>query len=150
MNKIILRSIQLQCDLHHAFTMFTKNQLLETWLVNVADIEPAVGGKYELFWDPNDRENNSTLGCKVTAFETDRFLAFEWKSPKQFKHFANTADPLTHVVVFFFPDEDSTLVYLLHSGWRNTQEWEEARQWQDKAWQTAFADLEKQVNEKRA
>ena len=70
----------------------------------------------------------------------------KWKSPKQFKHFANNADPLTHVVVFFIPYGDSTEVHIIHSGWRSSAEWEEARQWQDRAWRLAFNALSKQIN----
>ena len=103
MDKIVHLSVQLQCGPHRAFELFTVNQHLESWLVDVAEVEPVAGGRYELFWEPDDRENNSTLGCKVTAVEPDKFIAFEWRSPKQYKHFANTADPLTHVVVFFIP-----------------------------------------------
>jgi uncharacterized protein YndB with AHSA1/START domain len=147
MDKIVHRSARLRCDAHRAFEMFTVNHLLESWLVNVAEVEPAAGGKYELFWEPDDRENNSTIGCRVTAIEADKFISFEWRSPKQYKHFANNADPLTHVVVFFVSDSESTEVHLLHSGWRTTAEWEEARQWQDRAWGVAFKELERQVNE---
>lgn len=150
MDKIIHHSIQLHCDPHRAFELFTVNQLLESWLVNVAEVEPVAGGKYELFWEPNDRENNSTIGCKITAIEADTFLSFEWRSPKQFKHFANAADPLTHVVVFFIPNDRGTDVHLIHSGWRSSAEWEEARQWQDRAWYGAFQQLEKLVNNQAA
>lgn len=146
MDKIIHCSVQLQCDVHRAFEMFTVNHLLESWLVNVAEVEHVVGGKYELFWEPEDRENNSTIGCKLTAIEPNKFLSFEWRSPKQYKHFANNADPLTHVVVFFIPDDEVTEVHLIHSGWRSSSEWEEARQWQDRAWSGAFKELEKKVN----
>lgn len=141
MDKIIIHSAQLHCSPSMAFELFTQNQLLEKWLANIADVEPVVGGKYELFWEPADRENNSTIGCRVTGIEKDRFISFEWKSPKQFKHFANQADPLTHVVVFFIPIGETTNVYLLHSGWRNTPEWEAARLWQDQAWSIAFNAL---------
>ena len=126
--------------------MFTNNTLLQTWLTKASDVEPAVGGNYELFWEPSDRENNSTIGCKVTAVEPERFISFEWRSPKQYKHFANSADPLTHVVVFFIPLGDSTMVHLIHSGWRSSPEWEEARQWQTKAWTGAFEELKAKVN----
>ena len=71
MDKIILLYAQLNCITHQAFEMFTSNELLESWLVNVADIQAFVGGKFELFWEPSDRENNSTIGCKVTALELD-------------------------------------------------------------------------------
>jgi hypothetical protein len=145
MDNIIHHSIVLQCSVNEAFGMFTKNALLESWLVTLADVEPVVGGRYELFWQPDDRENNSTLGCKITAIEGDKFLAFEWRSPKQFKHFANNADPLTHVVVFFLPCGEDTEVHLIHSGWRHSAEWEEARQWQEGAWHVAFEALGKRV-----
>ena len=92
MDKILHCSVQLRCNTHRAFEMFTINELLESWLVALAEVEPVVGGKYELFWEPDDRENNSTIGCRVTAIEPDKFLSFEWRSPKQSKHFANNAD----------------------------------------------------------
>jgi uncharacterized protein YndB with AHSA1/START domain len=146
MDKIIHRSVQLKCDTRRAFEMFTVSHLLESWLVSVAEVEPVVGGRYELFWEPEDRENNSTIGCKVTAIESDKFLSFEWRSPKQYKSFANNADPLTHGIVFFIPEGKATEVHLIHSGWRSSVEWEEARQWQDRAWSLALKVLEKQVN----
>jgi uncharacterized protein YndB with AHSA1/START domain len=113
-------------------------------------VEPKVGGKYELFWDRGDRENNSTLGCRITALEKDKFLAFEWKGPTQFKHFMNNIVPLTHVVVFFLPHRENnkpyTEVHLIHSGWGESVEWKEARTWFDKTWKGAFDRLKKSVD----
>jgi uncharacterized protein YndB with AHSA1/START domain len=143
MDRVIHLRTTLTCSSRRAFELFTINNLLESWLVTIAEVEPVVGGKYELFWEPHDRDNNSTIGCRVTALEADRFLAFEWRSPKQFKQFANNADPLTHVVVFLIPENGKTHVHLIHSGWRSAPEWEEARQWQEKAWMVAFQELEK-------
>ncbi len=149
MGKIIYRSILLHCDVHRAFEMFTVNKLLQSWLTMVADVEPVVGGKYELFWNPEDRENDSTIGCKVTAIEEGKFLSFEWKGPKQFQHFMNDADPLTHVVVFFIPSIEgstpSTEVHLIHSGWGSSLEWEQARLWFERVWSDTFEELAKQV-----
>lgn len=116
MDEIIHHSARLRCDVHRAFEMFTVNHLLESWLVNLAEVDPVAGGKYELFWEPEDRDNNSTVGCRVTAIERDKFISFEWRSSKQFKHFANNADPLTHAVVFFVPVGADAEVYLIHSG----------------------------------
>lgn len=146
MDKIVHLSTKLQCDAHRAFELFTTNHLLESWLTVEADVEPMLGGRYELFWEPHDRENNSTIGCKVTAVESGKILSFEWRTAKQYKHFANNADPLTHVVVCFRPEDEWTDVHLVHSGWRSTAEWEEARQWQERAWRGAFDVLERRVN----
>jgi uncharacterized protein YndB with AHSA1/START domain len=150
MTKILHHSVRLNCDAHRAYEMFTINKLLQSWLTKLADVEPVVGGKYELFWDPEDKENNSTIGCKITALEQDRLLAFDWKGPVQYKHFMNNADPLTHVVVCFFPYEDGaspcTEVFMIHTGWRDSSEWEEARKHFERAWSNALEALGKVIN----
>jgi hypothetical protein len=60
----------------------------------------------------------------------------------------NERRPLTNVVVFFESDESETRIYLFHTGWGDTKEWEEARRWFDKAWSNAFSELENYVNKK--
>jgi uncharacterized protein YndB with AHSA1/START domain len=150
MNRIIHHSVLLRCDTHQAFEMFTVNELLQSWLTTLTEVEPLVGGKYELFWDPANKESNSTIGCKVTAIEPGKFLSFEWKGPEQFQHFMNDADPLTHVVVFLIPSGENSVpcteVHLIHSGWGSSAEWEEARLWFERAWASAFGELRKEVN----
>ena len=149
-DRIIKQGARLRCDVHRAFEMFTVDELVQSWLAPLAEIEPHQGGKYELFWDLENRGHDGTIGCKVTAIEQDRFLSFEWKGPRQFRHFMNDADPLTHVVVFLVPCPDTaepcTEVHLVHSGWRGSAEWEEARQWFDRAWRVALEQLEHLVN----
>lgn len=126
-----------------AFEYFTRADLLVGWLTAAADVELRVGGKYELFWEPADRENNSTIGCRISAMQANQFLAFQWRSPKQFKAFANGADPLTHVVVSFVPEGPGTRVHLVHTGWRSSSEWEDAYIWQERAWSGAIKKLER-------
>ncbi|MGA2973453.1 MAG: SRPBCC domain-containing protein [Candidatus Bathyarchaeia archaeon] len=157
MTEVLHVSVVLHCDSHEAYEMFTVNRLLESWLITPfsegghAEIEPVLGGRYELFWEPTDRENNSTVGCKVTAIQPDKVLAFDWKGPAEFKHLMNTADPLTHVVISFIPNGESpsasTDVHLIHSGWGNSPDWKEARHYFLQAWSGAFRKLEKIVNE---
>ena len=40
--------MELECDISHAFDLFTVNELLESWLPEKAEVEPKVGGKYEV------------------------------------------------------------------------------------------------------
>lgn len=146
MDKVIYQSVLLKCDPQKAFEMFTLNEHLEKWYAQIADVDPKVGGKYELFWNPDDRENDSTIGCKILTIQPGKFLSFEWKGPKQFKHFMNGVRPLTNVAVSFIPCSDGTEVHVLHTGWRETPEWEEARQWFVKSWEMVLSELEKYVN----
>ena len=144
MDRMIHCKVKLNCSRRQAFEMFTKNAHIQTWLAQIAEVEPYAGGKYELFWDAENREINSTMGCKVTAIEADQLLCFEWKGPAQFAHFMNAADPLTHVSVFFSPisdGENATEIHLVHTGWRSDDDWERAREWFEGVWENALASL---------
>ncbi|NHJ46248.1 MAG: SRPBCC domain-containing protein [Asgard group archaeon] len=117
-----------------------------------AKIEAKVGGKYETYWNPPEREDNSTIGCKITALEEKNLLAFEWKGPVNFKHFMNNCDPLTHVTIFFSEEKKEneiiTKVYLLHTGWGPTDEWEEARVYFVNAWKNVLLAFERYMQDK--
>lgn len=150
MENIIYIKFELDCDISRAFSMFTVNKLLEEWLTEKAEVEPKVGGKYELFWEPEKRNQNSTLGCKITAIESNKFISFNWKGPVQFEHFMNSADPLTHVIIFFSPknnDREKCIIHLFHTGWREDEQWQEARNYFEKVWTNALIQL-KTVSQK--
>ncbi|MFW9824448.1 MAG: SRPBCC domain-containing protein, partial [Candidatus Thorarchaeota archaeon] len=130
------------------FKTFIQNRLLESWLTAKADVEPKKGGKFELFWVPDNREHDSTIGCKITSINMNEFLSFEWKGPQQYESFMNFAKPLTHVIVFFTQNEKTpniTTINLFHTGWRNSPEWQEARDWFEKAWINAFDVLKDKI-----
>ena len=151
MENIIQINVEIECDIYNAFKMFTINNLLEAWLTEKAEIEPKVGGKYELFWVPENREENSTIGCKITGIEENRFISFDWKGPIQFKSFMNDANPLTHVILFFSSDpndKNKTTIYLFHTGWRKDESWQEARNYFENAWIKALQELKVKVKNK--
>lgn len=145
-DKIFIVTIDLNTQPSEAFKYFTENELLEKWLTAEANVTPIVLGDYELFWEPEDKKNNSTIGCNISAIIPNQLISFNWRSPKQFKHFANSADPLTHVVVSFIPTEYGTTIHLVQSGWRSGDNWEKAREWQEKAWTIAIKRLAEIVN----
>lgn len=150
MDKIIVQTALLNCSLEKAFEMFTENQMLESWLTTKADVEMRVGGKYELFWTPEDPDptNNSTYGCKVLAVDQPNFFNIEWAGNAEQKEFMNKVRPLTNVTFLFTKlDSNQTKVTLIHTGWRDMSDWEQARQFFINAWRGAFSKLEKYINE---
>ena len=150
MEKIIQIRDIIDCDISTAFSFFSVNSLLEKWLPEKADVEPKIGGKYELFWDPANKDINSTLGCKITGIEKDKFISFDWKGPIDFSSFMNSAVPLTHVIVFFSHvenDPNKTIIHLFHTGWRNDPEWQEARNYFENAWSNALQGLKDKIND---
>jgi hypothetical protein len=155
MNEIIHLKTKLDCDSKKAFSMFTGKQEITSWLAAEATVELRLGGKYELFWDLKDKMNNSTVGCRINGLEIGKLLAFEWKGPIEFKHLMNNADPLTQVTVFFTEIADNsdsvqTEIHLVHTGWRNTEKWDECRLWFTKAWESAFNKLRTECQEKHS
>lgn len=148
-DKIITVKTFLNCSDEIAFDYFTDKYLLTKWLTEEADVELKEGGKYELFWTPQDpdRTNNSTYGCKILSYDYPYYLNFEWRGNAEQKGFMNTVRPLTNVtVVFSRIDDDLTQVTLIHTGWRQDENWEAARQYFIKAWNGAFKQLKKVVN----
>ena len=142
MDRIIQKSLSLEVPLDITYQLFVEKKHLEQWLTEEANIELKVGGAYELFWVPEEKEFNSTAGCKILAFKMNEFLNFEWKGPKQFHGFMNKRDPLTNVSVFFVRDnEKKTIIHLLHTGWESTKQWDEAYDYFDNAWTMAVEKL---------
>lgn len=151
MEDIILIKEEIECDKETAFSMFIENKFLENWLTEKAEVDPVVGGKYELFWVPEHRESNSTIGCKITGIEKHKYISFDWKGPADFENFMNSADPLTHVVVFFSQNDsysNNTIIYLFHTGWRKDSEWQKARDYFQNAWSKAIDVLKKKITDK--
>ena len=88
-DKIINTNVILNCTIDSAFNYFADNDLLTKWLTNKADVEMKEGGKYELFWTPQDPDptNNSTYGCKILAIEQPYYLNIEWRGNADQKEF---------------------------------------------------------------
>jgi hypothetical protein len=147
-NKVIFLHIRVQTDMDQAFEMFTDSDKIH-WLAPAADIEPNVGGRYELFFDLNDRKKNNTVGCRITAYEKGRILSFDWAGPPQFEKQMNRAKPMTHVTVTFICCDRKlkkcTDIYIIHSGWGDGPEWDKARRWFTKAWKGALENLKKEI-----
>lgn len=150
MERVIHRTARVDIPPKLAFRYFTENELLERFFTVRADVEPRVGGKYELDWDPDGPPVQNTVGCKITALSEGRLLAFEWKGPPPHSEVMNPAEPLTHVVVSFFPsDPNSTEVQLVHSGWRNGKRWDAAREYFDRGWGSVLDALIECTNQLR-
>ena len=143
MNEPIRVRLSLPAPVDQVWRAWTKNEQLTTWLTAKANVKPVVGGPYELFWEPEHPDLNSTLGCKLTAVESKRLLAFSWRGPSQFADLMNAQPFPTSVRVTFTKDEPGqTVVEFEHRGWGQGPRWAKARAWQERAWRGAFDQLQ--------
>ena len=137
-NKGIDVQILIERPAAEVFAAWVKPDLLERWLARKAHVEPRVGGAYELFWDPEHPEKNSTRGCRITELVPDAELGFEWKGQAEF---AKLVADHTRVTIRLEPRDGSTYLRLSHSGWRAGLAWDKARKWQADAWKEAVENL---------
>jgi len=142
----IVIEVELEAPVERVWRAWTEPDELASWLTELANVRMEVGGPYELFWEPEHPERNSTLGCTITALEPNRLLAFTWKGPVPYADLMNIEPPPTSVTVSFQASgPECTIVRLEHVGWGSGPRWEEARAWHVKAWQEAFARLKRHV-----
>ncbi|TRO46983.1 SRPBCC domain-containing protein [Candidatus Bathyarchaeota archaeon] len=109
-------------------------------------MEPRLDGAYELFFDPSNHDSMSTKGCRITKFKPRSLLAFQWKGPDQYAQLMNTP-PETHVEVTLTPKGQSTIMAIRHTGWGRGSEWQEAKEWHDRAWQGVISELKKHLTQ---
>lgn len=137
---VLEKTISISLD--EAWLLWAEADKLTTWLTVKANIKPEVGGSYELFWDPEHPEQNSTIGCKILELNPKQSLVFQWKGPVPFADVMNV-DPLpTWVrVTLISKSHTQTTIRLEHFGWKSGIKWSEAKKWQESAWLQAFSQL---------
>jgi uncharacterized protein YndB with AHSA1/START domain len=124
--------------LWHAWTISDR---VAKWFAPAANVDARIGGAYEVFFDPTDHSRMSTKGCKVTAMEPHRHLAFTWKGPDHVAAIMNDESRLTVVRVTLSPEGDGTRVVVEHTGWGEGEEWAKAREWHVMAWKQVTGSL---------
>lgn len=135
----IVLSREVPCNVEELWSLWTTNEKLKKWLAEDAKVSTKPGATYELFWEPEHPERNSTRGCVVLDQAPQKELAFTWRGPVPFQDLMNTSPPPTYVRVRFHRvDKDHSRVELTHYGWGSSDKWKEAKSWQENAWKGAF------------
>jgi uncharacterized protein YndB with AHSA1/START domain len=135
----IVIEFEVRAPVERVFKAWTDPSELTRWLTEKAIVDVKRGGSYELFWDLNRPDLNSTIGCRITDLEMNRMIAFDWKGPVPYADLMNV-EPLPTSVIVRMDEvrENHTAVRLEHTGWGVGPRWNEARQWQENAWKDAI------------
>ena len=100
-----------------------------------AEIELAVGGRYEWLWDGRTGSN----GCQVLSYVPDRMLSFSWNAPPTQPE---SRGKRTWVVVEFEEREErETHVRLTHLGFGEGPSWDETMAYFGNAWTHVLSSL---------
>ncbi|MCI4350061.1 MAG: SRPBCC domain-containing protein [Thermoplasmata archaeon] len=125
--------IQVTVQLPPAFILagFTDPKHLTQWLCAEADVEPRVGGRYDLTFT---EEAAFTSHGTVTRLTPDIDVGFTWEAPPEFAAFMNGPPPVTGIYVRLQDSPEGVDVTLEHTGWKNGDGWGEARSWHFHLW----------------
>ena len=107
-----------------------------------ADIELAIGGKYEWLWDGEMGSN----GCQILSYVPERMVSFSWNAPP--------SQPLSRahhtwvVVEFTAEDDSSTRIALHHQGFGPEAHWAETRDYFASAWGHVLGQFTKNLDQR--
>jgi uncharacterized protein YndB with AHSA1/START domain len=130
--------ILIENPVESVFEAWLNPDLLERWLTRQAHVERSIGGAYELYWEPERPDVNSTKGCRITELVPNSEISFNWKGPEQY---ADLMGDRTHVFIRLEPRDGGTLLRFVHTGWGAGAQWDQARDWQAEAWKEAIENL---------
>lgn len=103
--------------------VFTTSEGAEEFFAEKANIRLAVGGPYEIQFDPKD-ERSGTKGLKILSYAPEEMISFQWNAPPEMPEVRNGG---TWVVVQMRPEgTDRTRVTITHLGWKEGPEWDRA------------------------
>lgn len=138
--------LEIPASVDQLWNAWTENKNLTQWLTSKANVQAEPDGAYELFWEPDHPERNSTLGCQVLEVREKELLKFNWKGPVPFADLMNV-EPLPTFVQITFRKTGANVssVQLEHFGWGKGERWDEARAWQFNAWRGALQALKEQL-----
>ena len=106
-----------------------------------ADIDLAIGGRYEWLWDGKMGSND----CQVLSYVPNRMISFSWNAPPEQ---AKSRAQRTWVVVEIEPAEGGTHVRLTHLGFGQEEHWRETEEYFGKAWTHVLATFAENLSGK--
>jgi len=119
---------------------FTTSQGAEEFFAQKANINLAIGGPYEIQFDPAD-DRSGTKGLKILSYVPDEMISFQWNAPPEFPDVRNGG---MWVVVQMHPvDAFTTHVVITHLGWKTGPEWDQAYAHFQQGWSELLSRLEK-------
>src|SRR5579875_3037454 len=142
------RMVRVEGDVNgpvsEVWRVFTTSQGAEEFFAQKANIRLAIGGPYEIQFDPKD-ERSGTKGLKILSYAPEEMISFQWNAPPQFPEVRNGG---TWVVVEMRPiDAYRTHVTITHLGWKKGAEWEQAYAHFQRGWSELMARLQKRFTD---
>lgn len=123
--------LELPARRERVWWAWTTEEGLAGWLCRHAEVEPFVGGRYELFLDERlGAHREPELRCQVLSIDHPRLLQLLWRGPDE----SDLEAGETEVRVRLFPTLDGTRLEITHSCCEQTDGWEDTRAALERLW----------------
>ncbi len=124
--------------------LWTTSQGAEEFFAQQANIRLAIGGPYEIQFDPKD-ETSGTKGLKILSYAPEEMISFQWNAPTEYPEVRHGG---TWVVVEFHPEgANRTHVTITHLGWKQGAQWDQAYDHFVRGWGDLMKRLERRCTE---
>jgi uncharacterized protein YndB with AHSA1/START domain len=124
--------------------VWTTSEGAEEFFAQKANIRLAIGGLYEIQFDPHD-ERSGTKGLEILSYVPEEMISFQWNAPPEYPEVRNGG---TWVVVEMRPEgPDRTHVSVTHLGWKEGPEWDAAFGHFTRGWGDLMKRLERRFTD---
>jgi uncharacterized protein YndB with AHSA1/START domain len=125
---------------------WTTGEGIQSFFAPEAVVEPRAGGAFHLHFNPYAPAGmKGADDMRVLAVQEGKMLSFTWNAPP---YYPEVRGQLTYVTVRLKPVSDNeTRVALVHGGWGDGGQWDQAYAYFDKAWDGVLANLRKRFAE---
>jgi uncharacterized protein YndB with AHSA1/START domain len=142
------RAVRVEGDVNapasEVWRVFSTSEGAEEFFAEKANIGLAIGGPYEIQFDPKD-ERSGTRGLKILSYAPEEMISFQWNAPPEFPEVRNGG---TWVVVEMRPmNPHRTHVTITHLGWKDGPEWDQAYAHFQRGWSELMNRLEKRFTD---
>jgi uncharacterized protein YndB with AHSA1/START domain len=134
----------IRAPISEVWRVWTTSQGAEEFFAQKANIRLAIGGPYEIQFDPKD-ERSGTKGLKILSYAPEEMISFQWNAPPEYPEVRHGG---TWVVIQMRPEgADRTHVTVTHLGWKEGPEWEQAYLHFTRGWGELMKRLERRFTD---
>lgn len=139
-DRVVAAAVEVAAPPAEVFARWTTEDGVRTFFAPDAQLEPAPGGAYQLYFDPAAPEGSrGSEGCIIVELVPDRRLVVTWNFPPSLP---TLRDGRTLVTVELEPlDGGRTRVTLRQVGFRRGAEWDEGFAYFERAWNLVLERL---------
>lgn len=133
MERRITQTISINAPVSEVWKAWTTEEGAKTFFAPECSIKLQVGGAYEMYFDPTGpKGERGGEGLTILALQPERMLSFTWNAPPSLPE---VRGQLTHVTLYFQEEgENQTSLQLIHDGWGEGGQWDQAFEYFTRAW----------------